>query len=60
MATAIKHKKRSSRAYQQRPNFERYFFANAQRLYERNFFKMFKNVVDVSEMSEEETENENV
>ena len=59
MATAIKHKKRSSRAYQQRPNFERYFYANAQRLHNK---KILKNLmgVDVSEMSEEKSDNENV
>lgn len=60
MATVIKHKKRSSRAYQQRPGFERYFYANAQRLYEKNFFKAFKNAVDVSEISEEESKDENI
>lgn len=31
MATASKHKQRSSRKYRQRPNFERFFVAHAQK-----------------------------
>jgi len=56
MASASKHKQRSSRAHQQRPNFERYFYNNAHKLYVK---KMFQRMME-SNAEEAEDKDENV
>ena len=42
MATANKHKQRSSRSYRQRENFGRFFAANVQKIRARKMFKQIK------------------
>lgn len=57
MATANKHKQRSSRAYSQRDNFGRYFVTNVQKIRARNMFidSMF-NILSKNSTEEEREE----
>ena len=55
MATANKHKKRSSRSYAHRDNFERFFVSNVQKIRARNMFvNAMYNILKNSKTEQEE------